>query len=215
MPHADVRRAILAGLCASLLLRLLAGCVPASASPLTDRIRSSDASFTAVFPSSLTDGLTGGLTGNLTGGLTGGRNGGEAVVCAGEKTGGTVVLTVVSPSRSAGVRIEADPAARTCLLYTAGCAAPIPVEAEAAEAILAPFSLLFEPAPASGSRAPARPAALSVFSRSDDGTETRIESEDGTRALVLSPDGVPLRLAAPDRSGAPREITIESWSFRG
>ena len=203
MPHADVRRAILAGLCASLLLRLLAGCAPASASPLTDRIRSSDASFTAVFPSS------------LAGGLTGGRNGGEAVVCAGEKTGGTVVLTVVSPSRSAGVRIEADPAARTCLLYTAGCAAPIPVEAEAAEAILAPFSLLFEPAPASGSRAPARPAALSVFSRSDDGTETRIESEDGTRALVLSPDGVPLRLAAPDRSGASREITIESWSFRG
>ncbi|MBO7403717.1 MAG: hypothetical protein J6V24_02045 [Clostridia bacterium] len=173
-------RAVLCGLAASLLF--FPGCA-GGRSPLTERIAASDASFTAVFPPCHAEG--------------------EAVVCAGEKRGGTITLTVLSPARSADVRIEADPAARTCTLFTAGCPDPIPVDPAAAEAILAPLSLLCiweaadDPAPA--------------FSRSDDGEETRVTSARGT--LILSPDGVPVRVVTPDLCGVPRAITLEGWSF--
>ena len=174
-------RAVLCGLLSSFLF--IQGCAAGSESPLTARIAASDASFTAVFPPC--------------------HAGGEAVVCAGEKIGGSVALTVLSPARSADVRIEADPAAGTCSLFTAGSGEAIPVDPAAAEAILAPLSLLCMPA------SPDDPAP--ALSRSDDGEETRIEMDRGT--LIVSPDGVPLRLVTADFAGTAREIILEGWTF--
>ena len=172
-------RALLCGFLAALMCGPLFGAC-SSAGPLPERIRSSDASFTAVFPPCFA--------------------GGDPVVCRGEKTGGTVTLTVVTPERSAGVRIEADPLAGTCTLFTAENGDPIPVDPTAAAGILAPLALLCGPA---AEDAP-------VFSRADDGEVTRIESSAGT--LVVTPSGIPVRLIAPDFAGHPREIAIEAWT---
>ncbi len=175
-----LRRTLLCGFLAALLCGLILGGCASSSETLPARVYASDASFTASFPPCFA--------------------GGDPVVCAGEKVGGTITLTVVTPERSAGVRIEADPVQGLCTFFPAENGDPIPVDPAAAEGILAPFALLCGPA---AEEAP-------VFSRSDDGEVTRIESPAGT--LVVSPEGVPLCLIAPDFAGNLREITIETWT---
>ncbi len=186
--------AVLCGLLASCLCALFPGCERQPRGAIPERVYASDATFTAVFPPAF--------------------EGGSPVVCAGVKTGDHFTLTVLSPERSAGVRIEADPSVPACSLFTdtprvEGASVPddpIPVDPAAAEALLSPLAVLcgLNGTPDSDLLTPA-------LARSPDGEETLVAASGCI--LALSPDGVPLRVTSPDFAGVPREIVLSSWEY--
>ena len=194
-----------------LLFPFFAGCAGTRGDPrdagggLFALLCARDADFTAVFPSE--------------------TNLGDEVVCAGKRRGDRVVLTVVSPERSAGAEVtlvlpSGDGTEFSVSLSGPGFPAPAAVDPAAARFLTDLVSLLCLPAENGPSALPeedpgiADPLRVSLFVpalRRGEG-ETLLRS-DGRGLLALSPEGIPVYAECADLGGTRRIVRFSEYVF--
>lgn len=91
---------------------------------------------------------------------------GESVVCSAERAGGKILLTVVTPERSADLRVIASPDG--CVIIPMDGGEGIPLSTRAADGLTDVFELLY---------------------RGEDGCESIVRSDDGQTTDIIYPDG--------------------------